>query len=60
MEPLFLPRPTSEEIKTQFQRGIKQIASASININGPCETWNFKGALSAASEWKGKISSMGE
>lgn len=61
MDPLFLLHPTREEIKKQiFLCGIKQIASASININGPCETWNFRGAFLAASEWKVKISSMGE
>ena len=61
MDPLFLLRPMREEIRIQiFLCGIKQIASASINTNGPCETWNFKGAFLAASEWKVKISSMGE
>ncbi len=61
MDPLVLLRPVRVEIKILiFLHGIEQIASASININGPCETWNFKGAFLAASEWKVKISSMGE
>lgn len=61
MDPSFLLHQGRTEIKIQiFLHGIKQIASVSININGPCETWNFKGAFLAASEWKVKISSMGE
>lgn len=46
MVPLFLLRPLREVIKKQtFLCRIKQIASTSININGPCETWNFRGAF---------------
>lgn len=59
MDPVFLLRPVREEIKI-FLCGIKQIASASINIYGPCETWNVRGAFLETSEWKVKISSMGE
>lgn len=62
MDPLILLHSAREEIRIQiFLCGIKQTASASTNINGPCETWNFRGAFFlAASEWKVKISSMGE
>lgn len=61
MHPPFLVLSSRGEIKIQiFLCGIKQIASASININGPCETWNFRGAFLAASEWKMKISSKGK
>lgn len=61
MDPLFLLHLVRKEIKIQiFLCGIKQIASASTNLNGPCETWNFSDAFFlAASEWKLKISSMG-
>lgn len=52
MEPLFTPTSGEQggEIRgaSELQRGIKQIAAASTNINGPCETPDFKGALSAS------------
>lgn len=42
MLPLFPLPPLRKGIRIQAHlRGIKQIASASININGPCETWKF-------------------
>lgn len=52
MDPLFLLHVVRKEIKIQiFLCGIKQIASASININGPCETWNFRGAFFLSCSW---------
>lgn len=52
MEPSFTPTSGEQggEIRgaSELQRGIEQIAAASININGPCETPDFKGALSAS------------
>lgn len=51
MLPLFLLPPLREGIRIQKRlRGIKQIASASININGPWETWKFP-RCSLSSEW---------
>lgn len=51
MLPLFPLPPLREGIRRQTHlRGIKQIASASININGPCETWKFP-RCSFSGEW---------
>lgn len=68
MEPSFTPTSGEQggEIRgaRELRRGIEQIAAASININGPCETLDFKGALSVSRQTEKrrekKTSSMGE